>query len=340
MENVEKGLSLQELFNIVIKRKFIAIITTLSIIIVLLLFTLLIYNPKNAKYKFEYEYSFYGLYDGKYPDGSIYDYRVLLTLDVLNDVKSSSEKYKNIDVDKIVNEGGIGISETYQASDVTIIETGGKLEGVYINYYQFEIKAKYFDSKDIAKSFISDLTYYPIKKAFDIADSLSYDQYVVQANNASSYETQLEMLDKQAKVIIDGYNETIEDFGNIIIDNKSLSDLKAEFELYLIDNSIDSLKADLENNHYIKGEAGSILFEEKVVSLSQNLKNYTTIYEDAKGEAIKSSIGFYKHDKSEITYTGSSSLVVTLVGGIILGVIVGALTAIGVDYFKKKKENE
>lgn len=401
MEKAEKGISLSEIINIIWKRKILVGTIFIAITAVLLIFVCAYYNPNNATYSSEYQYSFPGFDELKYPDGTTFDYHCIETKEVLNEIKESNSKYSSVDVDKIINKNGIELTVEYEElANFKEIETGNTIEEVYVSHYLIKIKSFCFKNKDIANDFISELINYPINKSIEIVNNLNFDSYIKSSKENISYETQIEMLNNQLTYLVNSYNSLIDKYGNVKINDKSCNDAKASIEAYISNNSINDLLQEINTYGYVKNTtateldtkkdtlnnkiaenniaissltsvAGSndeilqlqneniklnnqisvinkkisfidenkstTLFDNKLNELTSDITIFTNEYDEFITTTYKNNISIHPLNSSVIEYNGSSNVIVTVLGGIILGVIIGSITALVVEHYKKKE---
>lgn len=99
---VEKILRLRKLFAVVF----------LSTFAVALIFIHFYYSKPKTEYVSLVRYDFDGIEEGKYPDGTSFDYLSLISYDVLENVKNNGN-YSSVNLDKLLTlEGGGYIYKT------------------------------------------------------------------------------------------------------------------------------------------------------------------------------------------------------------------------------------
>lgn len=220
---MEKGLTISELFKRIVKKKIIFSILFICFSIVLFLSFEFGFNRNYKNYEIEFAYNdldISGL-------DTTFDYRSLTTLNSLKYIKESDDKYKDIDVEEIIDKNAVQIQMDEEM-------------------YHIEIKAKYFDSYDIAKEFIYDLINIPVNKAKELVED-DNTKYLKLFDNANSYQLQISYLEKQYLLLLGICDDITAYFGNIT----DVSNLRKELEFYYTE-SFDIIKTDLELNGYRK----------------------------------------------------------------------------------------
>ena len=99
----EQGISLLELWNRIWRNKILVVMITLGVLIVGF-FGFSVYSRTKQVTTTTFNYQFTNIENHKYPDGTIYDYRSILSAENLNHVKSSDERFKDINVTAILRD--------------------------------------------------------------------------------------------------------------------------------------------------------------------------------------------------------------------------------------------
>lgn len=243
----EKGISIidiiQKLWD---HRVMVVLITVITTIVVFI--PLYFINKPSRLAEVGFEYNFLGIEEEKYPDGTSWDYRSLISYDALNEVKQSHAKYQNIDVSEMYIDEytTIGKQEDVLSTQQQIILSK--------NRYNLNIPMKYFDyDENLAKDFIIDLLSGPITQAINSYDAI----YIV--NNVNLVTEDIEYLDaidyyeEQHRLLNESYAYFIEINGKVSIDNVSISDQWINFKSEFIKmNSFDELRLLIKQEKYVK----------------------------------------------------------------------------------------
>lgn len=248
----DEGISLIELIHIIFRRKWILFGVTLGIFVLAIVFSSVVLNRNKEYYSVTFSLEYPESSNYKYPDGTSFNYRKIISYDNLVFAKESNQKYKNIDIDTMYEKNAIQIAELTKTVNGNTIPSGE---------YTLAAKARYFNSKDVAKDFLSELTNVPIVKVNEIMANMDYDSNLSNYNNSTVYESQIDYLVAQRDFIINGYNNLIDYYSNGLMvtsikdDNnktKTLKEYLSEVEIYFDNNKIDSLKSELDANGYVK----------------------------------------------------------------------------------------
>ena len=240
MEN--KGLTISQIIVNLWNKKFFLLGFTVGFMIIGLLFTSLIYNKSNAYYEGTVEISFPGVDEFTYPDGEKFYYRDIISLDSLSNVKNSNVNFKNINTSKMSEHDDIAIYNTTTSIDGKTVEVPG--------VYKIVMKASYFKNKTQARDFYKELINYKMNAIYYKIDTANFNYLIEMSKTAISYENSLDLLVNQKLLIIEEYDKILEDYGNITVNEKRISDYKKEFEIN--SPNLDYLYSTLENKGYVK----------------------------------------------------------------------------------------
>lgn len=243
--NTEGGVSLREICRIIGKKIWCVLAgAVLVTIAAVLLFTYAL-NPakqyKNMSFQIDYPMSD----NGKYPDGSLFDYRDMVSREVIAEALKD-KKFASLNADKVIN-GGVSISAQQILNEVDT--------PYYI--YTVSLKSSCFDGV-AAEDFISALTDAFVKVVIERkADELDY-KLNKEIFNSASYKNQLLLLTEQKDVIVKQYDEWIKEYnaGHVVEveqgekkEKKSLSVFRTEVMTTLA----DTVKTPIENDLTTKG---------------------------------------------------------------------------------------
>lgn len=311
----DEGMSLIELIHIIFRRKWILLGVTLGIFILSILFSSLVLNRNKEYYSVTFSLEYPESSNYKYPDGTSFNYRKIISYDNLVLAKESNQKYKNIDVDSLFETNSIQIAEVTQTVNGNTIPSGE---------YTLAAKAKYFNSRDVAKEFLRNLTNVPIVKVNEIIANMDYDSNLSNYSNSTVYDSQINYLVAQRDFIINGYNNLINYFSSGLMvtsikdDNnktKTLKEYLSDVEIYFDNNKIDSLKSELDANGYVKDSSyletivlrRDLLIKEKeenvkkIEALTLQLKNLVNdVY---SGSSLNPSYESFNTQIAELTTT-------------------------------------
>ncbi len=253
----DTGISVVDLFKVMYGRKLIVLIVTVSVLLISILAVALGYNMQNSTYVTTFSYNSSDIQAGKYIDGSSFDYRGLVSLEVLQNIKNSDSTFDSVDVEKMYEKGDISIEVTYDKNDVN---------DTYNVYYKMAIKKKYFKNEYLGKKFIAALTEYPVSRTKNLAQNLNYKSNLTLYDSAFSYENMILYLQAQLDYLDTNYTDILTTFGDSIINDKKISTYKNEVDSYFNENKLTDLSAELETYCYVKDSSVSSLYLDKAAT--------------------------------------------------------------------------
>ena len=251
-EKDEEGISLLDLFRVAFGRKILLLIITLSITLFGSLFVGLYYNKNKQQYYINYEYVLPGIEEGKYIDGSKFNYQMIISPSSLKAVKESNESFKNIDIDNLVDNDGIQLSCEITRSEKTV---GKEKEVKEIIDMKFKITAstRFFKNSSQANDFVHAVIDQPYNKTLSLLDTIKYDVLLDNYKTSNVYDTKADCLVKQYELLQTQYEELIEKYGDVSTsDGKKLSDWYKELTIYFSENNVGSLVTELQEKGYVK----------------------------------------------------------------------------------------
>lgn len=296
MEQKEEGISLGEIFHVMFIKKWLLLGITVVVMIIGVILIELVYNPSKEMYVIEYELDFPDSELSKYPDGKNVNYSEFISLTNLQAVKDSKDDYESIDVERIADRNEISISQEVEYFNNSVLS----------KKYTIVVPQKYFSSTDQAKSFLSDLVEQPIEYVITAGKALRYDFYLLLANNASDYVTQINNLVLQRDLLINGYEDLIETYGNgFIVDGQTLNQAYIELTQYFNNNRIETLPIEVTQNGYLKEGSDFVesirrqkselllekqLNESKIQSLEDQIKSIIKLLDGTTGQTFVDTI--------------------------------------------------
>lgn len=322
MENNQpKELTLGEIVKQVLKHKILIVAITLIIAIVGTVFVGVMPN-KNQKY-WSSTFQLTLPEDGGFnlPKNQAKNYKTIVSLDNLKEVKASNEQYKNINVEKIVENGAISISIDKEQVNL-------QTEIVYIEEYTIKVDCNYFDNINVASKFVNDI----IVNAFDISEALQQEKqnYFANYGKLTDSETKLDFIEAGLEDVIYSYESAIIENGNVEVNGKSLLSHKQDVLTFIANGELDQLRM----------EIGSADFDAK---LSDYMTDFTEII-----DTYYQNVASFQNDRIYVEYTdsvilsvkGVRSLIVVAGASAVLGVIAGCCLACGIEYIKNRKNQK
>lgn len=287
MEEKEEGLSLGEIFHVMLIKKWLLLAITVVVMIIGVVFVHVFYNPGQEIYKMAFELEFPGVEEGRYPNGKKIVYSDFIRLKSLEFVKKYNTGFEDVDVTKMAERNDISIEEYIYYIQGEEIRTGK---------YTITVSKKYFSSSDQAKDFLVSLTEIPVDYAMAMGCEISYDTELELASVSGDYITQIDHLKEQKKLLLEGYNDLIDTYSNSIsVDDVTLAQAKKNFIQFFDNNQIETLTTEVKNKGYVKKDSDFInsIKRKKTELLLEIEKN------EAEIEALKELIKLIKDELGE-----------------------------------------
>ncbi len=279
----EEGLSLLDLWKMIVKKRRLAYIVFGVTTLFILLFILLVYNPLRESYEVSFSYQWEGIENNKYANGVIFNEYDIISLKNLNEVKESHIDFEHIN--------------TTQLQEKMRLEKKEE-EGIYI----LKVPGAPFKSDSIARRFIEQLVNLPYLKAlnldFDFTAHLSGYTRSVKISNKLTY------LQNQLNLILTGYQSMISHFGDIQIGDAHLSSLMRKAEVFQANNDLKIFEYQAYKNAYMTKEEYQAIVKEKEVLLTEQelLRNRKSILLESLKNIYSNSNGNTYLDTSIANY--------------------------------------
>lgn len=304
----EDGMTFGELCRIVLKRIwYILGVSVLVAVIAALVFAFGI-TPNKKTYSLEFTVSYPSGETMKYPDGSPFHYRDLISVPVLEEAKATDARFAKIDVSTLLNEDAIEISATTQE-----VNSSSQFTGTYT----ITVKGSFFASKTIATDFIRAVANVPINRVKTLASEIDFLLDLTVFSSAS-FEDRIELLAQQKKELLAQYDEWISLYReNYFAAEKTLKNHKAEVAVLFSETTQTQILQELTNCGYVPAES----VQEKVNALNEekelNSKKITAIVDVLKelnvtgteSEGGGATVNAYAYSETE---SGDSQTVVSV----------------------------
>ena len=240
----EEGISLVSIIKVMFRRKLLLLCVTIGVGLVLTIAILFGYNKIKTNYSAEFTYSEPNLMEGKYVDGASFNYNSLITKANLLEIKNSNDKFKSVNVDKLLDNNAISINAKYtEAEEPKLIS------------YTINASSKYFSSNNQAKEFVKSIVETATRINSDKILHLNFSNYFESYDAADTLDVKLNYLKKQYELINKQYLDLIELYSNYVLksSSKSLMSYYSSFSstFFLTDYSVDTLYSSLLNNVYV-----------------------------------------------------------------------------------------
>lgn len=237
MEEEKKGLTFKDVCKTIWLRKWVALVVAVVVALVIAVGLYYGYNPKSKTCEVEFTLNLPGSDEGafyKYPDGKLFHYTDLTSVETLKEVKEGGE-FSNVDVEKMVSRRNISISRT-----ITTTGTASEKNLYREVTYKISSKLSYFSSLEQAKDFLVSVASYP--KSYLENMDIDYNVYLTFAkiaiNNGNSTAA-VDNLTKQRAFLLGEYDKLINVYGEtfVVANGKTLLACKQELEAYSLDGT-------------------------------------------------------------------------------------------------------
>ncbi len=292
-ENERKGLTIGEVFKIVLKKKWLVLAITAAVLLVGVLFMELLYNPSKTTYTTYYSLEWPDKGES-YPDSTPFRYQDVISLETLKEIKDSDKRFENIDVERMCTYDDISIDNLVNEREA------GKASGSEALIYDFRltVKTKYFSSvkvtgddgvtknysaNEVAVAFIRAVASYPADYAKKAIKKVDFSVNLATYNSASTYEEKFALLMAEYNFIADKYEKYVSSYENININNKTLKAYQDEAKAAFSQQTRENLSKELSLNGYIpqeKLEADNALLEKQKAENAAQIEALTKLHND------------------------------------------------------------
>ena len=215
MEDEEEKalLTIGDFFKVIFNRKWIVLAVTIAAIIIGTVLTMFVVNPMSMDYQLYFTVE----YPGKgsvYPDGKTFRFQDMVSLEYLEAVKASDEKFANIDVEKLSKNDGIEIYSTavVNGDDSQNLSIKDKLYE-----YRFVVSAKFFPDGQVANEFLRALASYPAQYNKKALESVDFKKELQSYSSVKTYDEKLIILNSEYTYLADQYKSLIDVYGDSLL---------------------------------------------------------------------------------------------------------------------------
>ena len=264
MDEFEKndGVSLGQLAKVALHRKWVWIVSTVLVFLIGVLGVYFLYNRNEEKYVASFAYDIPSISGGNYVNGTIFDYRDIVSTDNLQRVKDSDkEKFGSIDVEDMEPEI---VRYVVNENNMTSIN------------YEVQIEKKYFSSLKQAKAFFTTLINTPYDLTMQYLEASDYTYNLVQMDIANDLEQKIQLLLDQYLYIQNQYSALVSTYSNALVSSSlKIMDYSKSLDLKMTESDLNALinlvqkegLIDSNNDKYIEGlriEMESLLREKTI----------------------------------------------------------------------------
>ncbi len=200
---MENGLTLGEIFKVILKRVWWVLGATVLCMVVMVLVMELWYNKNAQYYSIGYELVYPGSSNGKYPDGSDLFAEECISIGNLNDIKNG--KYSS---DNPAEFAGVNVEAMHENDELTITEKVVKTEdGNIKRQYTLTANAKYFSDAAQARAFLRAVAEYPVSRVNYILANRDYGKRLPVYDSADEYSDAINALLSQKYYLEEEYRK-------------------------------------------------------------------------------------------------------------------------------------
>ncbi len=245
-EYEDEGISLGQIFKVIFRRWKLLLFITGVIFVVGLLGSQLIYNKLKTDYTTSIVYNVQGVNDGVYADNSQFNYRDLVKLETLEQVKASDEKFSSIDIKTLVEKEKISIKKE-------IVQDENKTSSQIV--FTITASGRYFKNAEQARDYFAAVLAVPVNKTISITEDANNTINLDAYTKSNDFGEQVNYLKAQLSYLNSKYDALIAQFGDIYPsgDNqKKLSEYRLELNSYFEIHKFSELDNELTAYKYVK----------------------------------------------------------------------------------------
>ena len=273
----EGGISIKDIFRIIGKKIWYVLGGSLLITLVAGLIFILALNPilKSDSMSFRIDYPLYS--QGKYPDGSVFDYRSIISREVIEETKKGNSEFASINVSKLIKNEGITISAQKAGADEPYVYT------ISLKNFYFKGIDTYDFVEALTKAFVSRII---VNEKVDNSFDFRLDPATF---SGASFKDQIDLLSDLKGTLLNQYNNWISAYSaGRIVNGKPLSSYRADVITVFADNVKTPIENILTFKGYeyfnknvtaddVKARVGQLQDELKLdLAILKELKNYYT----------------------------------------------------------------
>lgn len=241
----EEGLSFGDIFMAIRKKLKLVLLATLLLAVLFCITVEFLYNPYASSYQIGFELSYPGSDAQKYPDGSPFYYRDIISLETMQKAIGEDGRLGGVDIGKMSEEDDITITAVTKEVNGAEVET---------NHYILSVKSSYFSNRELATAFLYAIARYPRKSVIDKVENIHFALDKATFSKAP-FRDRIDLLSSQRERILAQYDEWIELYrGSYSVSGTTLVNYRAEAEIAFSPTLRDSLIEELETNGYVPVE--------------------------------------------------------------------------------------
>ncbi len=266
-------INIKELLKCVWMKKVLIGIICCVMLIIGFLGTKFIYNPINSMYISNFELEFEGVENNLMPDESVHQYRDIISVDALETIVASSDKFSKIDYETMYYKDGIQILQEKIEIDKVLEDVPGK--------YTLIVASSYFSNKEQAAQFLLKLVELYTDKIKDSIDSITFGEFKTIINDVVNYDDKVNLLLSQKSSLIQTLNRLKDSYGDVYVEGKRISSYVTEIETQLKYSYFTQILTEIKNENYVNDiEIERINLLRDKISLEEQLEINSSIIDE------------------------------------------------------------
>ena len=236
----EQGLTLSEIFRVILKRIWWALGAAALGLLVCVLIVNFLFNTKRTVYTLNYELIFPESEEWVYPDGSAFKLSDVISQGNLEDVVKD-EQLKGIDVKSMV-----------QGDKISVVENKGAVTTTHGMGITITVSSAFFSGDEQASVFLKTVAASTQKTILNIVTNMDYGANLSVYASAESYDDVLRYFSLQKSFMADYYDLLISHTSEtFMVNGKSLSAYKLQSESVFSDVQRSNLEKEIAANSFV-----------------------------------------------------------------------------------------
>ncbi len=237
MEKEEGGVTLGGIFRTIGKKIWIVVAATVVVTLIAVLMFALVINPARTTSSMSFRIEYPTSDSAKYPDGSPFSYRDLISYEVLEEAKASSEAFSSLDVKDLLKEDDISVSVNAAPDGSDAV-------------YTLSIKTSHFKKQETVERYLRAVADTLVARIKTNASELEFG-IDAETFHSASFSEQLAFLKSQKQTITDQYNQWISLYtASYRVNGKTLANYLADVTVVYGDSTRTSFEKELANKGF------------------------------------------------------------------------------------------
>ncbi len=283
MREESEGVSLGDVWRVVVGKIWWLILFSAIAAIIVPALLYFVVRRDTVEYALTFEVDYPDLGSKRYPDGTAFDYRDMISAETLRAAKATDEDYADLDVSRLLEADDISVEPV----------TGDEKNPVAEGTYRLGIKGKYFRSAETASKYLRAVANQVIERVNTAVKRFNNAFYLETYDSVLTYEEQIDMLSAEKDYLVSQYESLIGIYGEnyeVAMQNeeagKTLRSYFAEVNTTLANLTLRVLRTDLENGGYRLREDDKLI-QSIIDDLQKEKQENVALIEDLEQETKK-----------------------------------------------------